>query len=52
MQSPGDQRLEGVELQLAGFHGHGDGGIVTYHFKADLVHYLGNHGIHLAGHDG
>ena len=52
VQCPAHQRLKGIELQLTSFHCHGDGSVVADHFKADLVHHLGDHGVDLAGHDG
>ena len=52
VQGPCHQRLKSVELQLTCFHCHGDGSIVANHFKADLVHHFGDHGVDLARHDG
>ena len=47
-----DDRLHHVELQLAGFGGKAHGGVVADDLEADLVGYLGDDGVHLAGHDG
>ncbi len=52
VQGPGHERLKRVELQLPGFDGHGDGGIVANGFKAGNAHHFRNHRIDLAGHDG
>ena len=50
-QAVGNDGLEGVELQLAGLGGEGDGDVVADDFEGDLVHHLGNHRVHLARHD-
>ncbi len=47
----GDDRLEGVELQLPAFGRHGDGDVVADDLEGDLVHHLGDHRVHLARHD-
>ena len=46
-----DDGFEGVELQLAGFGRHGNGHVVADDLKGDLVDYLGNDRVDLAGHD-
>ena len=50
-QGARDDRLEGVELQLPGFGGHGDGEVVADHLEGDLVDDFGDDGVHLARHD-
>ena len=47
-----DDGFEGVELELAGFGGHGDGDVVADHFVGDLGDDFGDHGVDFAGHDG
>ncbi len=46
-----DQRIEGVELQLAFGGGPIDRHIHTEHRETALVHTFGNHRIHLRRHD-
>ena len=50
-QAVGDDRLEGVQLQLAGFGGKGDGHVVADDFEGDLIDHFRDHRIDLAGHD-
>ena len=50
-QAVGDDRLEGVELQLAGLGGDGHGDVVADHLEGDLVDHLGDHRVDLARHD-
>ena len=38
-------------MELAGFGGEGDGGVVADYFETNLVHHFGNHGVHLGGHN-
>ena len=48
---PGDDRHHHVQLELPGL-GRGEyRRVAAVHLIADLVHHLGNGGIHLAGHD-
>ena len=42
-QAVGDDRLEGVELQLAGFGGEAHRDVVADHLEGDLVDDLGDH---------
>lgn len=50
-QRVGDDRFEGVELQLSAFDGHRHGDVGAGHGVRDLGHRLGDDGIDLAGHD-
>ena len=50
-QAVRDDRLERVELQLAGLGGKAHGDVVADHLEGDLVDDLGNHRIDLARHD-
>ena len=47
-----DDGLEGVELELTGLGGEGDGEVVADDVESDLVDDLGDHGVDLARHDG
>jgi hypothetical protein len=46
-----DDGFEGVQLQLSGLGGKGDGHVVSDDLEGDLVHDLGDDRVHLAGHD-
>jgi hypothetical protein len=46
------RRFHCVQLHLSRFVAHRYAQVVTNHFVADLVHYLGDNGIHLTGHNG
>ena len=46
-----DDRLEGVELELAGLGSHGDGDVVADDLEGDLIDDLWNNRVDLAGHD-
>ena len=50
-QAVGDDRLEGVELQLTGLGGKADGDIVADHLERDLVDDFGYDRVDLARHD-
>ena len=50
-QAVGDDRLEGIELQLAGLGGKGNRDVVADHLERDLVDDLRNDRIDLARHD-
>ena len=50
-QAVDQQRLEDVELQGAGRAGHGDGGVVAEHARADHGERLALRGVDLARHD-
>ena len=50
-QAVGDDRLEGIELQLAGLGGEAHRDVVADHLEGDLIDDLGNHRIDLARHD-
>ena len=50
-QAVRDDRLEGVELQLAGLGGKADRDVVADHLEGDLVDDLGDHRVDLARHD-
>ena len=47
-----NHRFHHVQLQLARFGSHGDGGVVTDYFEAYLVDHFRDHRINLGGHDG
>src|SRR5262245_51995703 len=50
-QAVGDDRLESVELELAGLGGEADRDIVADYFESDLIDHLGNNRVDLSGHD-
>ena len=50
-QAVGDDRLEGIELQLPGLGRKAHRDVVADHLEGDLVDDLGNHRIDLARHD-
>ena len=51
-QGLADDGFHHVELQLSGFGGKGNGGVVADDFEADLVDHFGYHGVDFGGHDG
>ena len=47
-----NHRFHHVQLQLARFGSHGDGGVVTDHLEAHLVDDFRDHRVNFGGHDG